>query len=96
MLVTTSYVIQETVSLLLARHGLPVLTVFHQRMYPGLDVVWVERALHERAVSGLFAAARRQVSLTDWVSFEVMRERGITRAFAYDEDFAAQGFELVS
>lgn len=37
---------------------------------------------------------RRAPSLVDFVSFEVMRERGITTAFAFDDDFRRQGFEL--
>lgn len=95
MLVSTSYVVHECLSLLSARHGLGALTTFQRLVYPNLDVVWVERALHERALTGLLAAARSRSSITDWVSFEVMRDQGITRAFSFDEDFAAQGFELV-
>jgi predicted nucleic acid-binding protein len=34
------------------------------------------------------------LSLVDAVSFAVMREAGITRAFAFDEDFRAAGFEV--
>jgi predicted nucleic acid-binding protein len=34
------------------------------------------------------------VSFVDWVSFEVMRRRGLRRAFAFDPDFRAAGFEL--
>ena len=41
------------------------------------------------AFSGGAAAA-----LVDCVSFEVMRRRGITRAFAFDRRFADAGFEL--
>jgi predicted nucleic acid-binding protein len=35
------------------------------------------------------------VSFFDWVSFEVMRRRGISTAFAFDSDSAAQGFALI-
>jgi predicted nucleic acid-binding protein len=43
-------------------------------------------------VSALLAADRRDVSLVDWTSFELMRARGVSAALAYDDDFAAQGF----
>jgi predicted nucleic acid-binding protein len=43
----------------------------------------------------MLAAARRKVSLVDWVSFEVMRRTGIDVAFAFDDDFRAQGFRTV-
>jgi len=36
----------------------------------------------------------RRVSLTDALSFEVMRRERIAAAFAFDDDFAAAGFEL--
>jgi uncharacterized protein len=42
---------------------------------------------------GVLAAGRRQISLVDWTSFTVMRERTITHAFAFDDDFERQGFE---
>jgi predicted nucleic acid-binding protein len=32
-------------------------------------------------------------SLTDCISFHLMRTKGITRALAYDEHFAQAGFE---
>ena len=35
---------------------------------------------------------RRDVSLVDWTSFELMRELGVVQAFAFDDDFASQGF----
>jgi predicted nucleic acid-binding protein len=59
---------------------------------PLFDVAWVDDRLHQLAVTALLAADRRQVSLVDWTSFLVMRERGIDVAFAYDADFERQGF----
>jgi predicted nucleic acid-binding protein len=46
-------------------------------------------------VTASLAAPRRRVSLVDWASFELMRRRGIERAFAFDRDFSTQGFEIV-
>lgn len=40
----------------------------------------------------MFAAARREVSLVDWLSFEVMRDRRIRHAFTFDNHFVEQGF----
>jgi predicted nucleic acid-binding protein len=36
----------------------------------------------------------RQVSLVDWTSFVLMRRRGTSEAFAFDDDFTRQGFTL--
>ena len=94
-LVSSSYVIQETVTLLQARVGISAVRTVHRLIFPALEIEWIDQALYRRAMAGLLAAARRDVSLTDWTSFEVMRARGIERAFAFDPDFAGQGFLLL-
>ena len=43
----------------------------------------------------MLAALPTEVSLVDHVSFHVMRMLGITRAFAFDADFAAAGFSTL-
>jgi predicted nucleic acid-binding protein len=56
-----------------------------------------------RASADLFAAGLRlhrnrpdkEWSLTDCVSFHLMRERGLTRALAYDIHFEQAGFEAM-
>jgi predicted nucleic acid-binding protein len=58
-----------------------------------VDVVWVERKIHELAVSAFLVAPG--VSIVDRVSFEVMRGFGINTAFAFDRDFADEGFATV-
>jgi predicted nucleic acid-binding protein len=47
-------------------------------------------------VSLLRARGRRGLSLVDCASFVIMRRYGITRAMAFDEDFAREGFEIYS
>jgi uncharacterized protein len=94
-LVTSSFVLQETAALLAARVGLDAVRRFHRSVEPVLDVVWVERRLYERAMAAHLAAGSARISLTDWASFEVMRDRSIRCAFAFDRHFEEQGFELV-
>jgi predicted nucleic acid-binding protein len=43
----------------------------------------------------LVAANKPAISLTDWASFLIMRERGIKNAFTSDRHFAQQGFHLL-
>lgn len=94
-LLTTSYVVHETVSLVQRRLGLRAVRHLDEGLLSVVEVHWIDPAVHRRALAALLAADRRSVSLTDWSSFEVMRARGVTEAFAFDEDFAAQGFRLV-
>jgi uncharacterized protein len=94
-LVTSSFVLQETAALLAARVGLDAVRRFHRNVVPVLEVVWVERPLYERAMAAHLAAGSPRVSLTDWVSFEIMRDRSIQCAFAFDRHFEEQGFDLI-
>lgn len=90
---THTGVIIELSALVQRRLGVPALRTLHHEVLPILDVVWVGESLHQRAVSALLAADRRDISLVDWTSFEVMRDGGITHVFAFDQDFEAQGFK---
>ena len=94
-LVTSSFVVLETVALLQARVGIAAVRIFYRDVLPLLDVVWVGEGLLHRAMAALLASSRRGVSLTDWSSITIMREREIEQVFAFDEDFARQGFELI-
>ena len=45
--------------------------------------------------SALLTANRRQLSLVDCISFEMMRRLEIKTAFTHDRDFAERGFECL-
>lgn len=92
---THSYVVGETVALVQARLGLGAVRAYVDDVVPALSVRWVDEALHGRAVTALLAANNRALSLVDWASFEMMREERIGEAFAFDDDFAKQGYEIV-
>jgi predicted nucleic acid-binding protein len=94
--VSSSFVLQESAALLQSRIGVSAVRLFQEKVFPVLEIEWVTKDLYERAVTALLAAAKRQVSLTDWTSFEVMRKWRIQTAFAFDDHFEEQGFELLS
>lgn len=94
-LVTSSFVVLEAISLLQARFGVETVRVFYRDVLPLLKVLWVGEELLHRAMAALLASSQRGISITDWSSFTLMREREIERAFAFDDDFSRQGFELV-
>jgi predicted nucleic acid-binding protein len=91
--VTHNYVVVEASALVAGRLGAAAARDLHTRLLRPIDIVWIDRELHERAVSAFVAAP--QVSFGDRVSFELMRGLRIERAFAFDRHFAAQGFEVV-
>lgn len=59
---------------------------------PFVSVHWVDQAAHSAGVSTVLTANRRSLSLTDCVSFIVMRQLGVHEVFAFDRHFAEQGF----
>jgi predicted nucleic acid-binding protein len=95
-IVTTNYVLVETYALTQRRLGSAAVRVLTDDLLPVVDVEWIGRELHEKAVSALIAASRRELSLVDAVSFEAMRQRGLDRAFAFDRHFEEAGFRLVA
>ena len=92
-LVTTSYVLVETLALLQHRFGVAAVDDFQDAVAPLLATVWVDAELHAEGVAGLLTARRRDLSLVDCVSFACMRRQEIVRAFHFDRHFTEQGFE---
>lgn len=94
-LVTHSFIICEMTTLLQSRIGLDAVEQWHQVLLPLLDVTWVDAPLYQRAVLNLLSSGRRQVSITDHISFELMRQREISTAFAFDPHFKQFGFQVL-
>jgi predicted nucleic acid-binding protein len=92
--VTHSYVVVETVALAQRRLGAEAAREFLQELAPVVTTVWVDEPTHQAGVAALLAALPTNVSLVDFVSFEVMRERGISVVFGFDDDFVAAGFTM--
>ena len=94
-MITTNYVIVETQALLQRRIGVAAARAFASDMMPIVQIHWVDEELHAAALTALLIANRRELSLVDCVSFELMRRLGIRQAFAFDRDFTEQGFDCI-
>jgi predicted nucleic acid-binding protein len=90
--VTHGSVIVEIVALAQRRLGMEAVKVLVDDFVPLFSTVWIDQSLHDRATAAMLAAGLRSVSLVDWTSFEVMRQRAVELAFAFDEDFQQRGF----
>jgi predicted nucleic acid-binding protein len=91
-LVTTSYVLVETVALLQHRIGIAAVRSFHEDVMPLLQVAWIKGEEHRAGVEAVLAASRKRLSLVDCVSFQAMRQLGVRTAFSFDAHFGEQGF----
>ena len=94
-LFTTNYVLVETFALVQRRLGMEAVRVLQKDILPVIKIEWVNPSRHATALGKLIAAANRQISLVDWVSFETMRHLEIETVFAFDNDFASQKFDCV-
>ncbi|MGH2390801.1 MAG: type II toxin-antitoxin system VapC family toxin [Chloroflexota bacterium] len=92
---TSNYVLLETMALAQRRLGMKAVHACHSVFFPLVEVVWVEVALHYRATAALLTASTRDLSLVDCVSFEMMRDRNLDIAFAFDQHFIRQGFTCI-
>jgi len=95
VLVTTNYVLVESISLVRHRHGRRPLRAL-RALFDVCERIWVDGEVHDAAFDRLTRGGRGGASFVDLVSFAVMRDHEIAVAFAYDDDFRREGFSLVA
>ena len=94
-LVTHNYAVVEAETLVRGRLGMAAVRDLLDRLLAPVDVHWVDPDVHAAAAAALLAAGRRDLSLVDCVSFEVMRRLALSTAFAFDRDFERAGFRTL-
>jgi predicted nucleic acid-binding protein len=95
--VTTEHILAELHALAVSRVG-PVRALTLARRLTStsrIETAPIDEALRTSALDLLAERMDHSYSLTDAVSFVVMRERGIDTAFTLDGDFAAEGFTIL-
>ena len=96
--VTTNLVAAELHAFIARRRGPAAALEFLDLLHtdPAYEVRYVDRDLEAAATDRWLRPYRDQrFSLTDAVSFEVMRREGIRSALALDRHFVVAGFELL-
>ena len=92
-LLTTNFVIDETITLALVRKGYQAAVDLGEQLWSEEQarIVWLSRA-DQRAAWQLFKRySDKEFSFTDCTSFVVMERLGLTHAFAFDEHFDQTG-----
>ena len=95
ILFSSNYVILETTALLQHRFGIEAVRLFENDILPVIEIVWLDETVHKQGMSALLIANRRDLSLVDCTSFEIMRQMGIDGAFTFDTHFREQGFKAL-
>ncbi len=93
-LLTSNYVLVECFALMQNRLGFRAVRDFQENIMPLIQVEYVDLEMHRAGVGALLAASRRNLSLVDCVSFEVMRTLGMKAVFTFDPHFREQGFSI--
>jgi len=97
-LVVTDLIVTELHLHLLYGFG-PAAAAAHVRTLvddPGIEQAFCDRALQDAALDDWIQRyADQEFSLTDAVSFALMRARGIARALTFDQHFRVAGFVVV-
>jgi uncharacterized protein len=95
-LVTSSFVLVETTALLQSRIGLAPVNDFNAKIFPLLEIIWVDDKWYAKAVQRLISENKKDISLVDCLSFEIMEALQIECAFAFDKHFEENGFTLAA
>lgn len=93
-LVTSDWVLMEVADALAESECRPRVREFilHLRGSAACEIVPASRELLDRALDSYHQHADKQWTLTDCVSFVIMRERGIPEALTGDRHFEQAGF----
>ncbi len=97
-LVTTDYVLDETLTLIQSRidHTTAVDFLDAIERSSSLDLVFVAPADYYKALDLFRQRADKRWSFTDCTSFTVMARLGLERALAFDNHFQQAGFQLAT
>jgi predicted nucleic acid-binding protein len=94
-LLTSSFVLVETISLLQRRVGLESVRDFNIRILPLTEIIWTDTEWYARAIQRLLLQGQKDMSLVDCLSFEIMDSYDISLAFTFDRHFQEMGFTIV-
>ena len=97
VLVSTDYVLDETLTLLRVRLGLAAALLWWEQVDRSsrLRWEWIDSERAERARAWFFQWADKTFSFTDCASFVVMKELRLKRALTTDGRFRQAGFDVV-
>lgn len=93
---TSNFVLDEAFTLLARRAGYPFAAQRARNMLASevLEVLRPEERQEREAVDLFEKFADQKVSFTDCVSFALMRQQKLRRAFTFDRHFERAGFEV--
>jgi len=97
VLVTTDFVVDETLTLIRLRLGMPAAGAWWQQADRSARLRWerIDSDRFEKARALFFQYRDKRFSFTDCTSFVVMREIPLTHAITTDTHFRQMGFQVL-
>ncbi len=96
-LLTTDYVLDETVTLLWLRKGSMAALGFLDKVNrsKSIHIVWIDAPIFWKTVEFMRGRKDKHWSFTDFTSLLIMKQTNATNAFGFDENFQQAGFMLL-
>lgn len=96
-LITSDYVIDETLTVIRYRMGLPHARRFWESIEQAegqniLKMIWVGQTIWQEALALLFRYDDQRFSFTDCTSFAFLSQEPVDAVFWFDRDFVVAGF----
>ena len=97
MLITTDFVVDETLTLIRLRLGLAPAEIWWRQIDGSTRLRWerIDSNRFEKARTLFFQYRDKDFSFTDCTSFTVMRELRLTHALTTDRHFRQIGFQVI-
>lgn len=94
--VTTNFIIDESLTLIRMKSGLPIALKFREMLFEMVDVLKIVRVMpnDETEAWKWFPKDWRRLSFTDCTSFAVMKRIDLKEVATFDEHFARAGFTV--
>lgn len=93
-LITSEYVLLELGNYLCRIPDRETFTRTLAHVKAAMEIVWSDEELFEEGVALFASRADKEWSLTDCLSFVIMRRRGVDNAFTLDHHFVQAGFNV--
>ena len=94
-LMTSNYVVSETISLLQYRLGFKAALIWYKDILGIVEIAWTDQNIHRKAFELWINLGRHHLSLCDCASYIIMNQHHIEKAFSFKKSFANQGFTLL-
>jgi uncharacterized protein len=95
-LLTSNYVVSETMALIQHRLGFEAAALWHKDVLGVMRICWVDQVTHQRAHELWLGLRRHQCSQVECVSYVIMHQNRIEKVFTFNRSFADLGFELLA